>query len=244
MRIDGEPVRGQSALGRAAWRVVADPTDGSPLSSRVRADGGAFSIGSCSASTPPTARASRPMTRRCASVRGCCATALPTRPGLPRWKSHGRTGCRRRSRPARGGAAARPRLRRGRRPFPRARLTSSARSRIGSKRCRRWPPKTSSPRPSPPTGRATRRPAAPSSVRIAPISRVSLAEQRIAGRARLDRRAEGLADLDPARRMRGCSGRFAASRRCCCSTRSPPISMRAGAPRCSRPCCGSTARPG
>ena len=38
--------------------------------------------------------------------------------------------------------------------------------------------------------------------------------------------------------------RSAASRRSCCSTKSLPISMPAGVQRCSRRCCGSTARPG
>ena len=73
---------------------------------------------------------------------------------------------------------------------------------------------------------------------------VTLAETGDPGRARLDRRAEGAVDLDPARACADPARRSAASRRSCCSTKSLPISMPAGVQRCSRRCCGSTARPG
>ena len=63
-------------------------------------------------------------------------------------------------------------------------------------------------------------------------------------RGGLDRRAEGAADRHRARAGASCSSATAASRRCCCSTRWWRISMRRAARRCSSRSPGSTARRG
>ena len=110
--------------------------------------------------------------------------------------------------------------------FPRARLSLDRHGRgAGSTRCRRSPPRSASGR----RWRASRASDALAGGAGLGPHRSDLAvvhaEKAHRRRGGLDRRAEGAVDRDRARPGATCSARCAASRRSCCSTRSPRISM-------------------
>ena len=70
---------------------------------------------------------------------------------------------------------------------------------------------------------------------VGPAPQRSRRHRRLAWRGRralLHRPAEGLSDQHPARPRRGCGGAAGATCRCCCWTKSPPISTRAAARSC------------
>ena len=239
IRIDGEPVRGQSALGRAARRAVADAADGPAV---CRGSGRPAPLygparprrrsGACGAGRPLRAGDARTLA---AAARG------PERPGLAgrARRADGDRGGRGRGGAARRDRTARPCLRRSAEaPFRAPGSAWSARWRTGS----------------------TTMPALAAEDRLRAALAASPAERRASGgaavgphrsdlavihadkeyrrRGGLDRRAEGAADRDRAGAGASCSARSAASRRCCCSTRWRRISTRRAAPRCSRSLAG------
>ena len=185
------------------------------------AGGAAFSTGSSSASTRRMPRGSAATSRPCANARGCCARA--GRPGLARrarrddgdsrasrWRRRGatRSNGSTMSAPSAGGLSARPgrRRRHGRRlartEMPALAAEDRLRAALAEARRRR-------------RGVGRRR------GRAAPLrSRRDPCRKGYRRRKRLDRRAEGAADRDRAGAGASCSARSAASRRCCCSTRS------------------------
>ena len=215
------------------------------------AAGGGFSTGWCWRSIrrmPPGVGAyEQAMRERARLLRaGVARTGRPIRPGSPRSKRSWR---RRASRSPPRGATRCDRLDRAcaaaEGPFPRARLAlvgaveawldempalaaedefAAALGRAAARRC----------------ARRRRRDRA----RTAPISRSRMAPSGIAGRACSTGEQKALADRDRAGSCANCSVRRAASRRCCCSTRSRRISMRTGAPRSSRRWPSSKARSG
>ena len=186
---------------RACRPGLADAADGPAVRRGGAPRGGASSTGWCFGFDPGACRrGSPPMSRRCASARGCCATGRPTRPGSARSRrrmaAHGVAVAA--ARREVDGAARRGLRRRRAGPF-RARALALAGDGRGLARraCRRSPPRSASRGGSRGAARDARDRRRARSGRIAPIS--PCATPATAWRRRmLDRRAEGAADRDRA----------------------------------------------
>ena len=246
IRIDGEPVRSQSALGRTARRAVADAADGPAV---CRGSGRPAALSGPARprrSIRRTRRGSAATSRRCANARGCCATGRTD----PAWLAaleevmadrggRGRGGAARRDR------AARPRLRRG------AGRLSARPGRRWSARSKHWLDEMpalaaedrfargAGRRPAERCGGGRRR------GRAAPLrSRRHPRREGHRRRGGLDRRAEGAADRD--RAGAGAAAARDPRRAAAAAARRGGGASRRGAPRRAvrdrSP--GSTARPG